>query len=93
MKFEEGHWYKFREAISGHIYIGRYDGTDPENCCILCDKDSYNAHYFSVYYKQHDELVNDGPAYCKKHLPEIIEDLGESKQPIIDSDIVVIYHC
>lgn len=87
MKFEEGHWYKYREAISGHIFTGRYDGTDPENCCSLCDKDSYCAHHFSVYYKQHGEIINDGPDYCTNHLPEIIEDLGESKQIIIYADL------
>lgn len=87
-KFEVGHWYTFRQ-INGSKIIGRYVGRDPENCCSMLGHktDKYNAHKFEVWYKQHGKLVEDGECFCDECLPDIIEDLGDSKEIIVFADL------
>ena len=72
-----GHWYKFNDR--GREYIGQYTGRDQGFECCVCDK-GCKAHTFNIWYDQNGwETWGFGP----KHMPTIIDDLGEQDEIII----------
>ncbi len=88
MRFELNHWYRYRR-LDGAVILGRYIGRDPEECCNIIGHrtDKYNAHVFEVYYKQHGEKVKEHDAYCDDHLPDLVEELGDSSEIKIFQDL------
>ena len=88
MKYEVNHWYKYRR-LGGAIILGRYIGRDPEECCNIIGHrtEIYNVHVFEVYYKQHGEIIKEHDMYCDEHLPDIVEELGDSNEIKIFQDL------
>lgn len=74
---KQNHWYKFNDR--GELHIGQYTGTEGGFECCVCGK-GCKAHTFNVWYGDNYETWG----YGKEHLPEIVEDLGESDEVIID---------
>lgn len=81
------HWYRFNDR--GEIHIGQYIGRQKGFECMVCRKGT-NAYTFNIWCW--DKTGGHHPdyetwSYGKEHLPEIIEDLGESSYEIIDKVI------
>ena len=76
-----GHWYKFREQGSDVTHIGQYMGRTQGFPCCVCGKGN-KAHEFNVHYDIHGGYETWG--FGKEHIPEIIEDLGNTAIVIVD---------
>lgn len=72
-------WYKFKDA-HGSTAIGQYLGRCEDFGCCICGKGN-NAHCFNIWYCE-DNYETWG--YGEKHLPKIIEDLGNTKNVIVN---------
>ena len=76
-KMRVGNWYKFNDR--GSEYIGQYTGTDNDFECCVCGK-GHKAKVFNVWYSK-DGYESWG--FGDRHMPQIIEDLGEQENIII----------
>lgn len=73
-------WYTIKEADGREHkaqFIGRQSGFE---CCV-CGK-GCNAYTFNIWYDKDGGYETWG--YGADHLPELIEDLGKSEEPILD---------
>lgn len=77
IKLKTNHYYKFTDGEFN--YIGQYIGTQSGFECCVCHK-GCKAHTFNVWY---DKFGYETFGFGPKHLPDIIEDLGESDEVII----------
>ena len=75
---KENRWYRLNDR--GEIFTAQYIGRQKGFECIVCGKGG-NAYTFNIW---HSEMDYETWGFGKEHLPEIIEDLGESETPIID---------
>lgn len=73
------HWYKFKDE-TGQIHIGQFMGRCEGFECCVCGKGN-NAYCFNIW---NDDSDYETWGYGKEHLPEIIEDFGESNEVLID---------
>lgn len=78
-KLIEDNWYKFNDRGETHIgqYVGRQTGFE---CCV-CNK-GCNAYTFNIWYDKDGGYETWG--FGPKHMPEIIEEMGASDEPILD---------
>lgn len=72
-----GNWYKFKDR--GTTYTGQYTGREGGFECCVCGK-GCKAHTFNIFYSA-DGYETWG--FGSNHMPEIIEDLGESEEVMI----------
>ena len=80
IKLIENHWYKFiSQEVGSHI--GQYTGRNQGFECCVCGK-GCKAHTFNIWY---DKIGWETWGFGDKHLPKIIEDLGEQDEVIIDN--------
>ena len=71
IKLVEGHWYTFVDR--GEVHVGYFVGRQKGFECMICRK-GCNAYTFNIWHNARDyETWSYGP----KHMPKIIEDLGE----------------
>ena len=77
----ENCWYRFNDR--GNVHIGKYIGRQKGFDCIVCHKRT-NAYAFNVW-SSHKDYETWG--FGKEHLPEIIDDLGETSYTILDDHI------
>ena len=80
LKLIENHWYKFL-THDGCTHIGQYTGQDQGFECCVCRK-GCKAHTFNIWYDKDGGYETWG--FGNKHLPKIIEDIGEQNEVIID---------
>lgn len=71
-------WYKFKDR--GEIHVGQFTGRQRGFECCVCGMGN-NAFTFNLW---HDDSDYETWGYGPEHLPEIIEDLGESDMVILD---------
>ena len=81
-----GNWYKFRDG--GDVHVGQYTGRQRGFECCVCGK-GCNAHTFNIWYQNGKRIDYETWGYGPKHLPEILEDLGESETEILDYSLNV----
>lgn len=70
-RLKANHFYKFNDR--GELHIGQYTGTDNEFECCVCGK-GHKAKCFNIWY---DSEGYETWGFGDKHMPEILEDLGE----------------
>lgn len=73
------HFYKFNDR--GEVHVGQYIGTEDEFECCVCGK-GHKAHCFNIWYDPEGGYETWG--FGSKHLPKIIEDLGDPEEVILD---------
>jgi hypothetical protein len=78
MKMKSGNWYRINDR--GDQYIGQYMGREKGFECCVCGK-GCNAHCFNIWYDKDGGYETWG--FGNDHMPEIIEDLGQSEEVII----------
>lgn len=74
------HWYRFKDSEGIHVgnYMGREEGFE---CCV-CNK-GCKAHCFNIWYDKDGGYETWG--FGNDHLPEVLEDLGETEEVILDN--------
>ena len=73
------HWYKFNDR--GEIHVGLYMGREKGFECCVCGHGG-QTHCFNVYYgNRADDYETWG--YGDRHLPAVMEDIGEYSDTII----------
>jgi hypothetical protein len=77
-------WYIIKETNFGEnkLYIAQYYGREEGFECMVCNH-GHNAYCFNVYY---DYDMYQTWCYGKEHMPEIVKDLGSSREQIIDNE-------
>lgn len=78
IKLVENHWYRFSSELGTHI--GQYTGNDQGFECCICNK-GCKAHTFNIWYNENGW---ETWGFGRKHLPQIIEDLGEQETILVD---------
>lgn len=79
MKMKSGNWYKIK--TEGETHIGQYIGTENGFECCVCGK-GCKAKCFNIWYNKEGGYETWG--YGPNHMPEILEDLGNTEEVILD---------
>lgn len=77
MKMKAGNWYKINDR--GDVVVGQYMGRQDGSECCVCEK-GCKAHTFNIWYCKEDY---ETWGFGNDHMPEIIEDLGQSDEVIV----------
>ena len=82
VRLAEGHYFKCHDKNDGTEFIGQYMGREKGFECMVCGF-GHIAYCFNLYHTEESWDDYETFSYGKEHLPEIIEDLGVSKKPIL----------
>ena len=77
-----GNWYEIKDNNDGTKHIAQYIGRQGGFECCVCGKGCI-AKTFNIWYDANGGYETWG--FGPNHMPTIINDLGESKKPIIDN--------